>query len=321
MANVYFFEKENKELRDILKKELATAFKDCKKIAIKIHFGELNNKTALTPKDIYPITTVLKELNIDYFLYDSSTAYPGPRSSPFTHKMLAILKGFRKVETGDEFIEIEKEHNKWQVCKKLTDADGVLILSHFKGHPCCGFGGAIKNIGMGALTKKSKQFIHDGAKPTFHGKCSKCGACLKACPIDGIKLTDKPEFKECWGCSNCTYICPNNCLKQKVASFDILLSEGACAAYENFKNSYSINIVKRITKMCDCMPTHSEIISHDIGIVMSSDIVAVDKASHDLILKKNKEDVFLKHNKKSGLLALEYAEKLEMGKLKYKLVM
>ncbi|MGV8087050.1 MAG: DUF362 domain-containing protein [Candidatus Woesearchaeota archaeon] len=302
-----------------LKKELSKYFKGCKKVAIKMHFGELGNSKAFKPSDIQPILNVLTELKIDYFLYDSSVMYGGPRSNTVTHKALAVAKGFKNVDLGDEFIEVKGKNLIYQVCKMLTDADAVLVLTHVKGHACTGFGGAIKNLGMGALSKQTKTDIHKGGEPIFNDKCIKCGACIKCCPINGLIQKDSeshPTIKTCYGCSNCFYICPHKAISVKVAPFDELLADGANSAQSKFKKYYYVSMVNNIAKDCDCMSMPGDIIAKDAGWLMSPNGVAIDQAAYDLIVKIDGQ-VFLKHNKKKGTRQIDDAEKLGMGSKKY----
>jgi len=302
-----------------LKGELKDNFKGCKKIAIKMHFGEPGNNTAFTPKDVAPILEILESLGMEYYLYDSSVNYGGERGSPETHKSYASSKGFTHVETGDEYVDVKGKHFTYHVCKKLTDVDAVLVLTHVKGHECSGFGGAIKNLGMGALTGQSKGDIHTGGKPVFDGDCTKCGTCVAGCPIHGMKLVDTekyPVVMNCYGCSNCAYVCPFNVIKPKVASFDILLSEGANAAQSRFKKRYYISVIKNVTAHCDCYADAGGIIAKDSGILMSPDGVAIDQATYDVVVKDS-GDVFLKQNFKKGTEHILEAEKFGMGTRKY----
>ncbi len=297
-------------------------FKDCKTIAVKIHFGEPGNKTAFTPDQIKLFTESLKTSEKDYFLYDSSVAYPGRRSNPKDHKAYAIEKGWGKlgeIRTDDDSVLVKGKSVDYEVCKPLTEVDGVLVISHLKGHVCSGFGGAIKHLGMGCLTKKTKGDIHAGGEPLLIGECKQCGVCVDACPINGIILNDKPEFKLCYGCSNCVVACPHNVLKVKLEEFDILLAEGATAAASQFKKAYYVNIMKNITQKCDCESNSGEIIAEDAGYICGEDPVSVDKASFDIIVKKEGKDVFFEHNKKSPLLHIEAAEERGLGNTKYDL--
>ncbi|MBI5148443.1 DUF362 domain-containing protein [Candidatus Pacearchaeota archaeon] len=308
---------------EVIKKELEKQFKGCKKIAIKIHFGEPGNKYALTPEQVKPITDLLKELNIDYFLFDSPVSYGGPRGNEKSHKEAAIEKGWQElgeIRISNEFIEVKGKNMRYQVCKELANADGVLVVSHVKGHVCSGFGGAIKNLGMGALTKKTKSDIHNGAKPEIIGECTLCGECKNACPINGIKVITKPMFIRCYGCSNCCYACKYGTIKPRVNFFDSLLAEGASTAQSKFKKVYYISFLMNITKECDCASNPGKLIAKDAGFLASSDGVAIDKASHDIIVKNEKEDIFLKYNKKTGLRQIEEAERFGMGSKQYKLL-
>jgi uncharacterized Fe-S center protein len=319
MANVFYSKVLDGKFLKQLKSELKSHFKGCKSVAVKMHFGEVGNTRAFTARDVRPLMDLLDSMKLQYFLYDSSITYGGPRGNPLTHKLLAKAKGFRNVELGDEFIDVKGNHLAYQICKRLADADAVIILTHFKGHMLTGFGGSIKNLGMGAVTAKTKKDIHDGGKPLFNYKCVKCGICVNNCPIDGLKLEDTvahPIVKKCFGCSNCSYVCPHGVINPRVAPFDVLLAEGAYAAQSKFKKYYYVSMVRKISKNCDCMPYPSKIISDDIGWLMSPNGVAIDQASYDLVVKKSGE-TFLKYNKKRGTHQIEAAEKLGMGKRKY----
>ena len=323
MAEVYFSNALNENFLNHLEGKLKETFNGCSEIAIKIHFGEPGNKTAFRPEDIKPITDLIKKIGLNFFMYDSSVNYGGIRGEHESHKKYALDKGFGdlgEVRTGDEYVESKGKYMTYQVCKKLPDADGVLVISHFKGHPCSGFGGAVKNLGMGALTPKSKNDIHRGGEPAFSGECAMCGACVRACPINTLKLgEDRPVFGECWGCSNCAMACPNDCLKPKVAEFDALLADGAGAALRTFKKKYFVSFIKNVTERCDCEADSMEVIAKDVGVVSSSDIVSIDTAARDMIVEKEGKDVFLEANKKTGLRQLEVAEELGMGKADYSL--
>ena len=104
----------------------------------------------------------------------------------------------------------------------------MLVLSHVKGHSCSGMGGAIKHLGMGAVTKKSKGDIHQGGQPKFVKDCEGCGACVKVCPGSAIEVKDGKaiiDFSLCWGCSTCVINCPYKSLEPKVGYFDNLLAQ------------------------------------------------------------------------------------------------
>ncbi len=324
MPEVYFSRELSEEYLKILERNIKQKFKGCKKVAVKLHFGEEGNKTAFVPEDIKPITDLLKKNGFEYFLFDSATPYEGIRDNPHTYKEHAVKKGFGTlgpIVTDDSFTLVKGKHMDYEVCKPLADADAVLVISHFKGHGCCGFGGAIKNLGMGALTKKTKQGIHEGGKPEVLDNCNACKACEKACNFGFLKIeNNKHVFLDCYGCSNCIILCPNKAMKPKVALFDTLLAEGASAAKSKFKKDYYINVAKNITKLCDCEIDSKEAIAGDIGYFAGEDLVAVDKASYDSVVKQEGIDVFLKFNQKSGLEQINTGEKLKLGNSTYQLI-
>ena len=320
MTQIYKSTELNDSFLAKLKEELSERFSGCKKIVVKMHFGEPGNKAAFTLPDVKPIFDVLDGMGFDVTFYETSVAYGSPRSTSDGHQQVAIEKGYDhhgEIVIDGEFVTVKKDDMAYEVGKELGDADAVLVISHLKGHCCAGFGGAIKNLGMGALSKKTKGMIHAGGMPEYVGGCVQCGTCEKMCPIGGIKVTDKPEFITCYGCSNCVYVCPENAIKVKKQYFDVLLAEGALAAQDTFKKYYYVTMVKRIAKECDCEKDCKEMIGPDIGWIMGPDGVALDKCAHDLIVVKAGKDVFLEKNKKSGLQQVEAGEKLGMGKQEY----
>jgi uncharacterized Fe-S center protein len=163
-----------------------------------------------------------------------------------------------------------------------------LVISHFKGHSCSGFGGAIKNFGMGGMMAESKATIHNGSKPIFNETtCTGCGTCARLCPAGAIKMVDNHpqiDLNTCLGCSMCEINCPTKSLTPNLAIFDDLLAQGAAACINNLpKNSFYINFIQNITRECDCWGTASEIIAPDKGILFSDNPVAIDQASLDLV--------------------------------------
>lgn len=307
---------------DKLRPRIMESFRECRKVALKIHFGEPGNRFAFRPEQIKPVTDLLAESGLEYFLFDSSVAYGGPRSEAAAHRDMAVAKGWSElgdIKTNDDYFTRSGKYLTYQVCRELAEADGVLVVSHFKGHVCSGFGGAIKNLGMGALTKSSKSAIHEGAKPFIDGECSQCGTCRDTCPIGGIRLEEVPVFETCFGCSECIKVCPEEILKVKLAFFDDLLADGAAVAASTFKRAYYINYLVNVAESCDCDPGAKAIIAPDAGCLGSTDPVAIDQASHDVLTAKAGQDVFLKHNKKSGTEQIIAAEGFGMGYAVYEL--
>jgi hypothetical protein len=186
---------------------------------------------------------------------------------------------------------------------------------------CAGFGAAIKNLGMGAVDRDTKNLIHDGGKPEYIGGCDLCGTCQKVCPFENISFEeDMPQFSAsyCAGCSMCIVACPHGAIKPRLDIFDNLLAEGAYSAYTSFKKAYFVNFMVDIADRCDCA-RGGILIADDVGFLHSSDPVAIDKASLDLISEHEGADIFEKRTHKSPLLHIRHAEKLGMGSLNYRL--
>lgn len=326
MPEVFFSKSLSEKFLKKLKKEIP--FED-EKVAIKLHMGEPKNPNHLKAGDVKKFVDLLKEKNCKPFLFDTTVAYPGKRNSVKGYLEVAALNGFTEeamgcpIVIGDEDHEVVKGKLDYQVPKEICGVS-VLVLSHAKGHPCSGIGAAIKNLGMGAMTKKSKKEIHDAAKPVYVSGCILCGACVKSCPENLIKvnkLLKRPILPliGCLGCSSCALACRQKALKPKVATFDFLLTEAAKAAMSKFKKVYFVNFLQRMAKLCDCFNRPLEPVLEDIGILASSDILAIEKATYDLILKKAGKDIFKELNKKSFLEQIKVAEELKMGSLNYKL--
>ena len=211
------------------------------------------------------------------------------------------------------------------VCKELIEAKNVLVISHIKGHACAGFGGAVKNLGMGGVTRKTKSVEHNLCKPRFVADCEECGICAKLCPAQAIKMVNnKAELhsENCWGCSICQIECPYDCLEPEKALFDDLLGQAAAAVINNLpKNTFYINFLRNIVKWCDCEVDPGKIISDDIGILFSDNPIAIDKASVDLVNKSNDKNLFKEVNYKDPLLHVKFASKYTGIKADYELIL
>lgn len=314
-------------LNKALKEELKNFFLKNSTIAIKLHMGEESNKNYVSPNIVKDVVKALNELGVKPFLFDSVTLYHGKRYSVEEYIKTAEKNGFSKESMGcevvvfNEGVDVETKNMIVKVCKPLAEADALLVLSHVKGHIDAGFGGAIKNLGMGGVCRKTKQDIHSFSQPILEGDCKLCGTCVKVCENKAVTLgKDKPNFNysNCYGCGKCIIYCPNKALKPKRDVFDTLLAEAANAVIKN-KKVYYINVLLKISRYCDCFRGDAGgIVCPDIGILLSKDIVAIEKASFDLINRTvGEEDLFKKINNKSPLLQIRAAEKLGMGSQKY----
>jgi len=294
-----------------------------KNIAIKLHMGERKNPHHLKPGFVDKIVATLKMQGFKPFLFDSPVIYKSDRNTEEGYLALAKEKGFGDrcpIVVSDESTPVKMKNMTYDVCKALSDADCILVLTHVKGHMCSGFGGAIKNLGMGALSKESKGKIHEGGEPEYKDGCTECNACEEICPTGNVRFEDsQPYFDKTWccGCSLCVQACPTGAIAAKKEEFDTLLSEGAAAAASTFKKAFYINVLSEITESCDCMSDPGEIICEDAGFLASADPVAIDAASIDIVKKKAGKDVFKETNKKDPMLHVKRAEMYRMGSCDY----
>tara|TARA_Y100000310_G_C20670447_1_gene809980 strand:+ start:606 stop:1577 length:972 start_codon:yes stop_codon:yes gene_type:complete len=318
MENTIFIkEEELQKLEEALSSELGKVFASGDKIAVKLHMGEKGNKYYLKPELVKRVISVMKKLGLKPFLFDSPVKYNSMRHTVEGYEQCAKEHGFTEknvdcdVIISNEAFPVEINEVTYEVCKPLVEADGVLVLSHVKGHFCSGFGAAIKNLGMGAMTKESKGDIHEGGEPKLVGKCVLCKECAKVCPTDNVRYDEEGvHFDKSWccGCSNCTYACKYDAIKPKVKPFDTMLAEGAYAALKNFKKSYFINVLRDIAEKCDCASDAGEVLIDDIGIVLSNNIIDIEKASHELIVEKAGKDLFKEVHHKSPMVHIKEME-------------
>ncbi len=336
-------------IKDVLsKKDLA---------AVKIHFGEKGNTAFIRPPYIRKIIKCIKKTGATPFLTDANTLYAGSRSDSISHIKTAIDNGFSYSSMDATPIVIAdglrgKTETKIKVDRKtcshvyisseIVNADALISIAHFKGHELAGFGGTLKNLGMGCASRRGKMVQHSSVSPKVKKKnCIACLECINHCPTEAIKLQEEKAYidsKKCIGCGECIIRCPNDAVKirwnQNIPVFLEKMVEHTDGVLKGKKNkSFFINIVADISPACDCLPYNDYPIVKDIGILASKDPVAIDQASADLV---NNEEALpgsiLKCNKKKGedkikglypkidwQYQLDYAESLGLGTCNYKL--
>ena len=311
MTTVKFLQDKSK-LESVSRNIFSTYYPKNQDILVKIHFGEPGNKTAFFPKDIEPIINALKSLGLRPTFIDTPVAYDSPRNTVAGYEQVVRDRGYDKLAPfiiSDNFIEIKTKDFTAKVCKELTEAQNLLVISHVKGHECAGFGGAIKNFGMGGMLPESKKNIHGLCQPLFtESSCTGCGTCARLCPAHAIEIINgkaRVDLEKCYGCSICQINCPTHSLNPKLAIFDDLLAQGAAACINNLpKNSYYLNFIQNITKSCDCESNSCEILAPDRGVLFSDNPIAIDQASIDIIGK----EIFENSNHKDPTLQIKYAQ-------------
>jgi len=311
---------------------------------IKLHFGEEGNKGFVKPEYVKVICDQLRKLQARPVLVDTNTLYKGRRTSSADHWALAQEHGFTKDATGVEVVipddsleknvatvEINQKHiRKAKVAKYFLQADALIGVAHFKGHLMTGFGGALKNIGMGCASREGKLAQHSDLAPFVAiEKCTGCAACVKVCPVNAIALKNKKSFidgKKCIGCATCIAVCPvfaieinwgsgGDTIQEKMVEYTKAIldsKKGKCAF---------LNFALKITKECDCLAQDDPRIVEDVGVLASTDPVSLDKACYDLVNQRAGKDIFRKvHPERDGLQQLIYAQELGLGRLDYELV-
>ena len=299
-----------------------------KRIPVKLHMGEIKNKYYSKPDFVKLVIDELKMDNVDPYLFDTTVAYPGLRHSKSGYQKLAKIHGFTLKKVGcnvvidDEGIPITVENRDYDVAEHLVESTHIFAISHVKGHVATGMGGAIKNFGMGGVTKETKIKMHHGSKPMYQkDACIYCGVCAEVCPFNALKVKEnfwRQNTRSCFGCGVCVDACKNNALRYKDADFQYVLACAAKACVQD-KNVIYLNELKRISRSCDCDPFADPIICPDIGYLVSDDPVAIDKASLDFI-HDVKENVFEKENKVSPFKQITYGEDIGLGSSSYTLI-
>ena len=278
---------------------------DGKYTAIKMHFGEPGNLAFLRPNYAKVVADTVKELGGKPFLTDCNTLYVGGRKNALDHIESAYVNGFSPLSTGchiiigdglkgtDEvYIPVEGGEyvKEAKIGRAIMDADVFISLAHFKGHEATGFGGTLKNIGMGCGSRAGKMEMHSAGKPHVEEElCIGCHRCEKICAHDAPQFKDKKasiDHNKCVGCGRCIGVCPkdaivaasdesNDILNCKIAEYTKAVVDGRPAFY--------INLVIDVSPYCDCHAENDAAIVPDVGFFASFDPVALDIACADAV--------------------------------------
>lgn len=303
-----------------LERELARVFAPRDRVAVKLHMGEPGNPHAVDAGFVRRLVERLAAIGCEPHLFDTPVIYASPRGTADGYLAAAAERGFTAERIGapivvsNRSVAVPGETMPFRLAVDPIEADGVLLLSHFKGHVACGAGGAIKNVGMGCVAKETKGAIHEGGEPVYAGGCTQCGLCVERCPTGNIALdSDRPRFGVTWcpGCSNCALVCPENAIEPRVGLFDELLAEAAVLAARRFKKTYAVNVIRNVSLLCDCMADPGPLVAPDAGFVCADDMITADAASLDVVARATgREDLFAELHKHSPWTHLRAAARM-----------
>ena len=267
-------------------------FRDMK-VLVKLHMGEPGNQCFISPSLVKLIVGKLKEVNAKPFLFDTTVAYSGLRGSRDGYLKVAHRHGFGndaigcEVIIGDAGVQVEERGHILDVAREIYETSHLVVISHVKGHIQTGFGGAIKNLGMGGVTKHTKRLLHRMSIPRHLAeKCDLCDSCAEICPRDAItvEVEWKYDSAACDGCGKCVDACPNEALNYEIMDLQEGLATAARACIAG-KTTLYINALVDIAQNCDCDPHAGPIICPDIGYLASKELAAIDRASLELVHK------------------------------------
>ncbi len=336
---------------------------DGKFVAIKMHFGEMGNISYLRPNYAKAVVDVVKEFGGKPFLTDCNTMYPGSRKNALEHLECAWENGFYPLSTGCPILigdglkgtddiavpviggEYVKEA---KIGRAIMDADVFISLTHFKGHEMTGFGGAIKNIGMGCGSRAGKKEQHSSGKPRIKQRlCRGCRMCMKECANDGLVFDSETKkmtvnMENCVGCGRCLGACNFDAIRfiddTAVELLNYRMAEYTKAVLDG-RPHFHVSLIVDVSPHCDCHAENDAPILPNIGMFASFDPLALDQACADACLAAeplvnsklgdhlhdphfhDHHDHFKNTTPESEWRScLEHAEKIGLGSREYELV-
>ena len=313
-SKVYFSDFRTKAFGDGLPAKLQKLIKkagiadldlDGKFVAIKMHFGELGNISYLRPNYARAVVDVVKELGGKPFLTDCNTLYPGSRKNALEHLECAWQNGFTPLTVncpiligdglkGTDDVEVPVNGGEYlktaKIGRAIMDADVFISLTHFKGHEVTGFGGTIKNIGMGCGSRAGKKDQHNNGQPEIdESLCRGCKRCQRECANDGlvfdvVKRKMHVDKTHCAGCGRCLGACNFDAISfgtdSAVTELNCRMAEYTKAVVDGRPN-FHISLVVDVSPNCDCHCENDAPILPNIGMFASFDPLALDQACVD----------------------------------------
>lgn len=323
--------------------------------AIKIHFGEPGNLAYLRANYSKVRVDLIRSQSGKVFLTDCNTLYVGRRKNALDHLDAAYENGYNPFTTGchmiiadglkgtdEALVPIDGEYVKEaKIGRAIMDADIVISLTHFKGHEATGFGGTLKNLGMGSGSRAGKMEMHNAGKPFVHtDKCIGCGACQRYCAHSAITVLERKasiDTSKCVGCGRCIGACPvdavdsmcdeaNDILNRKIAEYTLAVLKG--------RPNFHVSLVVDVSPNCDCHSENDAPIVPNVGMFASFDPVALDMACVDAVNSQpvlagsflaeqehHSHDHFINtHPDTNWETCIDHAVKLGLGNKEYNLI-
>ncbi len=322
---------------------LSSCFTEHDLAALKLHVGEPGTKTFVSPGIVKVLVDLLDEAGTTPFLTDTSVLYKSPRDNGVGHTRVAHEHGFTLEAVGAPFIpadglngadEIEvevsgKHYDQVSIASGILHARSMLLLTHATGHLGTGFGGALKNLGMGCCSRKGKLRQHHGHQPRIDiDACTACGTCAEWCPTDAIRVDQTAEIDEgkCIGCGECLAVCRDGAVTFDWGIMGEELSErivehAAGVMHGKAGRLACITVALDITKNCDCLGVDEQGLLPDIGILASTDPVAIDRAVLDLVAERAGRTLeSMSYPDRDGSHQLSYADSWGVGQNTVELV-
>jgi len=365
-SNVYFMDLRATPKENLLGKlgrlldaaGLAETFKKRDLVAVKLHFGEAGNTAYIRPVYLRKIVEQIKSHGANPFLTDANTLYAGTRADSVNHFITAVHNGFAYSVVDAPIIIADglrgrnetavpvtggKHDKEVYIGSEIVQADALISVAHFKGHELSGFGGTIKNLGMGCASRRGKMAQHSNVSPKVtRKKCIGCGDCVEHCSQHALSLKDEKavlDQAKCIGCGECILICPNSAIEiqwnQAIPVFLEKMAEYTAGVLKGKEGKLlNVNFITDVSPACDCYGHNDAPIVRNIGILASKDPVAIDQASADMVnaekglpgscLTSNTnpgEDKFRAiYPKVDWHIQLDHAQSLGLGTREYELI-
>ena len=345
MAKVFLVECDSSEPRDVLERKiealwtgagLAAAFSPRDLTAVKLHVGEPGTTTFVPPDIVAPLVGLVAATGAQPFLTDSAVLYKSPRDNGIGHARVALAHGFTPERIGAPFIpadgldgsdaqevEVVGEHfDTVSIASAIVRARSMLVITHATGHLGTGFGGALKNLGMGCCSRMGKLRQHHGQQPRIDpDRCDACAACAEWCPVNAIEVDEHAAIdnERCIGCGECIAACREGAVEFDWGIMGRQLQErivehAAAVVRAKPKRIAHVTVAQRITRNCDCLGLSEQALLPDIGLLASFDPVAIDHAVLDLVRQRSGTSLeALAHPQHDASIQIRYAQAMGVG--------